>query len=233
MNIKDDPEKIVLSIIIPVSPVEYMLDPLLTYFVNHMDFKAEIIISAMHQNKECCNKYGSHLRCITGPKGRAKQLNTGAEHALGKYLWFVHADSKFEDNNIVSQLIDFLDSRKKILTYFNLCFDNDGPMFMRINELGVWFRCRFLNIPFGDQALALRRTDFWDMGGFDETLPNGEDHAFVQKARGKGMAVKSCGLNITTSARKYKLNGWFSTTLNHLWLTLKQTMNLRYSRMKK
>lgn len=226
MKIKGDHEKIILSIIIPISPVEDMLDPLLTYFSNHMDFKAEIIISAAHQNKERCNKYSSHpnVRYITGPKGRAKQLNRGAEHALGKYLWFVHADSKFEDNNAVSYLMDFLGLRKRILTYFNLCFDNDGPLLMRMNELGVWFRCRFLNIPFGDQALALRRNDFWDMGGFDETLPKGEDHSFVRKAREKGMAVKSCGLNITTSSRKYKLNGWLRTTLNHLWLTLKQAM---------
>lgn len=132
--------------------------------------------------------YSFHLTEV----GRAKQLNFGAKKAKNEFLWFLHCDSRFSKTAFdalgKSILID-----PAALHFFDLKFSKDGPVLMRLNELGVWIRSRMLRLPFGDQALAMSRTVFRDLGGFRENVPCGEDHLLVWRAHQLGVGLRCVG----------------------------------------
>lgn len=150
---------------------------------------------------------------------RASSMNAAAQVARGRHLWFVHADTTLKAQS-VDVLLKRLQEGPEALRYFELRFDG-GPL-MCLTEAGVWFRCRALGIPFGDQALCLPQKWFKALGGYDETAVHGEDHLLVRQARRAGLAIRPVGQSVFTSARKYRLNGWFRTTWRHWQLTVQQ-----------
>ncbi len=149
---------------------------------------------------------------------RASSMNRAAAAATGRNLWFVHADTSITPDGIEALLRRL--TAGDALHYFDLRFD--GGALMRLTELGVGFRSRVLGIPFGDQALCIPAPAFRALGGYDETLDCGEDHVLVRRARRAGLPVRATGASVVTSARKYRQNGWFRTTLRHLLLTMDQ-----------
>lgn len=150
---------------------------------------------------------------------RASSMNAAASRASGLHLWFVHADTVIEVDAITA-LLSRLTDPSPTLHYFDLRFD--GGLLMRITELGVWFRSRVLGIPFGDQALCIPAAVFVRVDRYDETAVRGEDHLLVRQAHKAGVRVRPIGASVLTSARKYREQGWFRTTVKHLWLTLCQ-----------
>jgi hypothetical protein len=148
---------------------------------------------------------------------RASSMNQAAAVATGRHLWFVHADTTL-GSDAVSALLAGLKDTGADLRYFDVRFDG-GPL-MRLTELGVFIRSRLLQLPFGDQALCIPAATFRDLGGYDETAAYGEDHLLVRRARRSGIPVRPIGATITTSARKYRDNGWLRTTLKHCQRTL-------------
>lgn len=160
------------------------------------------------------------LRAIVAPRGRASQQNAGARSASGRWLCFLHADSRLE-RPARERLLGW-NRAIPALYYFDLAFLGDGPAMMRLNALGVWWRSRLLRLPFGDQGLLLLREDFERLGGFDERIVRGEDHALVWAMRRSGRAVRPAGATIATSARRYAEHGWWRTTAHHLRATWTQ-----------
>lgn len=143
---------------------------------------------------------------------RASSMNQAAAIATGQYFWFVHADTLLGADSAPT-LLDRLSDPSAVLRYFDVRFD--GGALMRLTEFGVFIRSRLLKLPFGDQALCIPAAVFWDFGGYDERVAYGEDHLLVRQARRAGVPVLPVGATIATSARKYRENGWFRTTLKH------------------
>lgn len=219
MKTKSEPR---LSIIIPIGPGEHLWGPLLADLSRGRDQDIEIILCAVKSEPlDFKRKYESNVIWSLSPEGRASQMNHGAQLAKGKYLWFVHADSRFNYDPI-PVLLNKLERLPDSLLYFDLRFLKDGPALMRINEWGVWFRSRVLGIPFGDQGMVLKGELFRRIGGFKEEADYGEDHLFVWAARHLGISLHSVGYPIFTSARKYNKYGQAQTTLHHMWLTFRQ-----------
>lgn len=157
-------------------------------------------------------------------RGRARQQNAGAAAFDCEWLWFLHADSR-PDAGTIAALAAFLASGQDALGYFDLRFAKDGPALMRLTEFGAGLRCRCFGLPFGDQGFLIRRERFYELGGFDESHPFGEDHALVWAARRAGLPVMRIPAALTTSARRYAQQGWWTTTLRHQWLTWTQALN--------
>ena len=153
--------------------------------------------------------------------GRARQLNAGEKAARNNFLWFLHCDCRFS-KEAFEALAGAFSREPEALHFFDLRFSDDGPPFMRLNELGVWIRSRMLRLPFGDQGLAISRSAFKRLGGFCESAPYGEDHLLVWRAHRAAVKLRCVGSTLRTSARKYESNGWRRTTTNHLMLTAKQ-----------
>jgi hypothetical protein len=192
-----DQDKIAVSVIIPLAASEAEPEELLSL----MPVAFEIILA-----------HGGT---------RASSMNAAAVAATGRHLWFVHADTTL-DANAVEALAASLQTQPGAVHYFDLRFD--AGLLMWLTARGVSFRSRVFGLPFGDQALCLPAGAFRALGGYDENVTFGEDHLLVRKARRAGLPITPVGATVTTSARKYRDNGWLRTTLKHWRLTLSHSL---------
>lgn len=184
-----------VSIIIPLAPAETEQSKLLDDLKN---VQTEII---------CSSEYS-----------RAKSMNAGALKTANDFLWFLHADSRLDQDALV-KLEQSLSKNPNNLHYFDLAFDGGG--LPSINALGANMRSRFLGIPFGDQGFCLSKTNFDKIGGFPEDCSIAEDLLFLWKARRLGIQPNRIPATITTSARKYKKRGWLKLTVLYQWIWIK------------
>lgn len=211
-----------LSVIIPVGPGEQAWRDLLDDLAA-LDGNAEILLIAPTGEAPGDFVPASHglratARWREAPAGRARQQNAGAAMAEGEMLWFLHADSRVSAVAVNAAQNFGTDGA---LGYFNLRF-RDGPLLAQLNAVGAWIRSRWLGLPFGDQGFILAKRLFDSLGGFDESLPAGEDHALVWAARRARVPLMPLGVPILTSARRYAEHGWLRTTWRHGWLTIIQ-----------
>lgn len=202
-----------LSIIIPFSPEEEKLSDLLSDIP--IDQNIEIILVG-ESDLPIPKDFKKYF--LKSPLGRAVQLNNGAFAAKGKFLCFLHADSRLSPKDFKLFYQNQIKNPQN-LTYFDLKFLPSSKKLL-LNEIGAKFRSDIFKLPFGDQGLGVSKENFEKLGGFP-LVSMGEDLAFVCKARKKGIILRNNGANIYTSSRKYKKNGWFRTTLIHLFYTFK------------
>jgi uncharacterized protein len=75
-------------------------------------------------------------------------------------------------------------------------------------------RSRWLQAPYGDQGLFLRRAFFEELGGFAD-MPIMEDYEIIRRLRGYGRIV-TLRERVQTSGRRWRQRGWFNNTMtNH------------------
>ncbi len=211
-----------LSVIVPVAAGDTSQLPTLLEQLALLPAGSEVIVCRAHGSTvtKASSKYPRVIDVLS-PSGRARQMNVGAARAHGDWLWFLHVDSQFE-SKAVSALLRFVDANQDAIGYFELAFRDDGPRLARLNAWGANLRSRVFSLPFGDQGFILRRSRFIGLGGYDETVPCGEDHILVWQARQAGVPMTRLQAKIATSARKYARHGWLRTTLRHLNLTIQQ-----------
>jgi hypothetical protein len=224
------PEHATLSVIVPVGPGDASWRALLPDLAALPD-RAEIVLVAAPGEVPMdflASAFGLTCRTqwIEAPAGRAAQQNAGAAQACSEVLWFVHADSRVTTATLTA-LNRYL-AAPHGLGYFDLRFLGDGPLVMRLNTLGSWLRSRWLRLPFGDQGFVIKTDDFQQLGAFDGSVGDGEDHALVWQARRSGVTLRALHAPLYTSARKYAEHGWWRVTWHHLAATWKQTR--RFSR---
>lgn len=220
-----------LSIIVPVSETEDSW-LLLAQDLATLPKETEVILVGIKNSpghrlfeefRTRSPKRASRFRWIESSKGRARQQNAGVTNSERAYLWFLHADTRLSAR--AREALEFaLNRAPNVLHYFELAFNSDGPRFMFLNQAGANFRSRVLGIPFGDQGFCMARQTFERIGGFDESVPYGEDHLLVWRARQMGIPIECTGASLSTSARKYRDRGWLKTTINHLSCTLRQAL---------
>ncbi len=219
-----------LSVVIPVGPGD-AVSPELQRQLRALPARAEVIVMQVDQASprptSSTKKRGPQWRSFSAAAGRAAQQNAGAALATREFLWFLHADSRLAVNTL-DAVARFIDRDERALAYCDLRFLDDGPGLMWLNTAGAYLRSRWLRLPFGDQGLLLARRDFIALGGFDERIAWGEDHALVWRARRAGLPLRALGAPLYTSARKYARAGWLRTTCQHLAATARQAR--RFSR---
>jgi uncharacterized protein len=81
---------------------------------------------------------------------------------------------------------------------------------MRFIELTTQIRSRYLMLPYGDQALFMRKSVFEEQGGFQE-CPLGEDFRLVRRLAKKGR-VATVPASVMTSGRRWRERGVIRTT---------------------
>lgn len=215
-----------LAIVIPLGPGELAWRQLLPVLLSSTQAELVVVHTPGAQPTELPVPE-NRLRLVQARQGRAAQMNAGAAVATAPWLWFLHADSRLSTDSF-SRLEDYLAGSPAGIGYFDLRFLHDGPGLVRLNEWGARLRSRWLRLPFGDQGFVMHRDTFSALGGFDESLAGGEDHALVWQARRDGVPLQPIGADLWTSARKYGRQGWLGTTLSHLGATAAQAR--RFSR---
>jgi len=217
-----------LAIVIPAGPGDEAWQGLLPQL--GQAHAADIVLVVPRGSPELLATLPANVTVCSAPAGRARQLNAGAMATQADWLWFVHADSRVTAATLAA-LRRFVAADPDAIGYFDLRFLDDGPRLTWLNTIGANVRSRWLGLPFGDQGLLLPRRVFAALGGFDESEPDGEDHALVWAARRARVPLVALRAPIYTSARKYARGGWWETTRGHLRLTCMQAW--RFARLRR
>jgi rSAM/selenodomain-associated transferase 2 len=146
---------------------------------------------------------------VKSPKGRGRQMNEGAGAARGDIFLFLHADTTLErgwSNEIMTALADGCVKGGA----FTLAIDSAGRHYRLIERI-VRLRCRLWKLPYGDQAIFVRRDVFEKIGGY-KNMPLMEDVDLVERIK------RECRISILpgkaiTSHRRWEKKGWIETTL--------------------
>jgi rSAM/selenodomain-associated transferase 2 len=144
---------------------------------------------------------------ISAGKGRAAQMNYGAQIAKGAIFYFVHADS-FPPASFVKDIMDAVHNGYYLGRY-RTRFDSNKT----ILKINAWFTRFDLFICMGgDQTLFIKRSLFEQCAGFKEDMRIMEEYDLCQRARlkGKYKIMKGSAL---ISARKYETNSWLNVQL--------------------
>lgn len=156
-----------------------------------------------------------HAVVVPSERGRAVQMNTGARHAHGEALLFLHADSALHPEALAHVRRTLRDPRIVGGT-FTLSFDRDEPL-LRVYAFCTRFRFRYFH--YGDQGIFVRRSVFERLGGFKE-IPLMEDVDFLRRLYRAGR-VALLPFPVTTSARRFTRRGAFrQQSLNFLLVSL-------------
>jgi rSAM/selenodomain-associated transferase 2 len=158
---------------------------------------------------------GAGALVIVGPPGRAAQQNAAAREATGDVLLFLHADNALPAEaakQIESALLD----PKVFHGAFRQRIDAPGIGY-RLLERGNAARVRSLGLPYGDQAIFIRRGVFEDAGGFPE-VPLMEDLILMQRLRRRAWPVLLPG-PLVISPRRWQRHGIIRQTIRNWRLT--------------
>jgi len=178
--------------------------------------KAEVIVvdgQSRDNTPEIARQGGA--RVIRGKRGRGAQMNLGGKHSSGDVLLFLHADCVLGPNAGPS-IEAALGGHGTVGGSFRLHIDHPRWTY-RLVAFGSNFRARFFGLPYGDQAIFVRRSDFDAIGGYPES-PLMEDVVLVRRLRkrGKLAAIKE---TVTTGTRHWQHLGPLLTTLLN-WVTV-------------
>jgi rSAM/selenodomain-associated transferase 2 len=154
-------------------------------------------------------------KVVSSIAGRSCQMNLGADVANGDILLFLHADTNLpiEFDRLIRQT---LQHPGVIAGAFELKIDGTNPG-LRIVEWVVKWRSHLFQMPYGDQAIFLKSSIFYKMGGFPD-LPIMEDFEFIRKLKQQGQIAIAPAAVVTSGRRWRKLNICRTTLINQLMI---------------
>ena len=148
---------------------------------------------------------------VESPPGRARQLGLGAHESQGQVIVFLHADTLLPEG-FADRIRRALEDPRVVGGAFRLRFDERSGA-LRCVEWGARLRGAWFGLPYGDQALFVRRAALDGVGGVPQA-PIMEDLDLVRALRRRGrLAILPEAA--TTSARRYVAGGVFRTMLRH------------------
>ena len=161
----------------------------------------EIIVSDASTDKTADILSTFPVTLCNSSKGRAIQMNSGARHANGEILYFLHADT-LPPETFIDDIRGAVTSGKEA-GCFRMHFDDDHPLM----SLFGWFTQFPLMIcRGGDQSLFITKELFAVIGGFDENRLIMEDYDIISRIE-QVSPLHILETEVTTSARKYHRNG--------------------------
>ena len=154
----------------------------------------------------------SGVKTLISDPGRGTQMNAGLDASTGDIFLFAHVDtilprdpiqlilSTLNDPNIDGGAFSLgIDSRRKSLRFIAAM---------------TTFRSQVTKIPYGDQAIFIRRSVFKEIGGFRE-IPIMEDLDLMRRCRKAGYRIKILREKVITSARRWEREGVIRCTLRN------------------
>jgi rSAM/selenodomain-associated transferase 2 len=193
-----------ISIIIPVLNEEKCVALTLSYLKENstQDNIQEILIvdgGSSDNTVAIASAHGASV--LHSEKGRAKQLNTGAKHAKGNIIYFLHVDTlppKNFDSTILKSVL-----KGNQVGCFQMKFDSES----RFLRFFAWFtRVNHILCRGGDQSLFITKDLFIKTKGFDENYIIFEDNEFIGRIY-KMCSFKILPFHVKTSARRYEERG--------------------------
>jgi rSAM/selenodomain-associated transferase 2 len=146
-------------------------------------------------------------RVIPAPRGRASQMNAGAEKATGDVLLFLHADTRLpSDTDHV--VLNALARSGSAWGRFDVKIEGRHPLLAVVGAL-MNLRSRLTGIATGDQAIFVKRDTFQAVGGFP-AIELMEDIALCKRLKrvGRPLCLRQ---RVVTSGRRWEEHGVIRT----------------------
>ncbi|MEE3329044.1 MAG: TIGR04283 family arsenosugar biosynthesis glycosyltransferase [Myxococcota bacterium] len=151
-------------------------------------------------------------RVLVSERGRARQLEAGWRAVSADVVLFLHADTRLPAawaQAVASSLRD----ASHVGGAFRLRLDASDKA-LRVVEFFARLRVALMGLPYGDQAIFVRRSALEKIGGVP-AVPIMEDLDLIRAMKKKGR-IEVLRLEVRTSARRYLDHGIARTTFTHL-----------------
>lgn len=187
-----------ISIIIPIYNEETTIEKLMTT-LEPLKGRCEILFVDGGSTDGSLEMIGNRYPVIFSEKGRAKQMNCGAEKSTGDVLFFLHCDSE-----VPATALEEIEAvmKKHRAGCFGIAF-HSWHFFMFTCRVISNHRVKDRKVMFGDQGIFIERTLFFEIGGFPD-LPIMEDYQFSLTLKEKKIPLGMTKHRIYTSDRRFK-----------------------------
>jgi rSAM/selenodomain-associated transferase 2 len=201
-----------LSIIIPTLNEAFFLGRTLSFLAGIPHETPETIVvdgGSTDHTMEVARKHACHV--LTSRRGRGIQQDTGARRATGNVFLFLHADTLLPPV-FVPQIEKALAQSTVIVGAFRLSIYPSNAWLRLVAHMAN-MRSWILKMPYGDQALFMRGSDYFRVGGFAD-IPIMEDVDLVRRLThlGRLQVVKG---KVQTSSRRWKKEGSLYATVRN------------------
>jgi rSAM/selenodomain-associated transferase 2 len=153
---------------------------------------------------------------VQSPKGRGIQQNQGAAEAAGEILLFLHADTELP-HQAFTRIAEAMSHGPSAAGAFDLGIASQRLAFRIIERISS-LRSRLTRIPYGDQAIFIRKSVFDAIGGFRE-FPVMEDVALMRDLKRRAYPIVFIDDRVSTSPRRWERDGIIRCTLRN-WLLI-------------
>lgn len=218
-----------LSLVIPTLNEETCLPFLLKDLVNQTDKNFEVIVvdaESVDNTQKKAFSFTSQLNMhfiSSKRKNIAAQKNYGAEKSSGEYIIFIDADFRVPPL-FISKIKQFISRHKKNVIIPRLLPDSNSFILKLLFCFGNFLiLCsQYTRRPFSSAGcLIFNKLFFKQLGGFDDTLYNAEDHEIIQRANQRGVrAVVLPDVEVVSSLRRVRTEGWLKSFFKLVYATL-------------
>jgi len=208
-------EKPFISIILPVLEESAALPATLHPLVGEPAVELIVVDGGSHDaTVDVARQFTDKV--FKGARGRANQMNFGALQAKGDILLFLHGDTALPPSAL-EQVRRTMNDDTVAGGAFRLRIASPRHA-LKVVAWGANLRSRLFGLPYGDQALFVRRSAFNTIGGFSP-WPLMEDVDLVWRLKRAGRVVLLPDA-VVTSARRWEREGIVWTTARNSLLLL-------------
>ncbi|MBM1631366.1 TIGR04283 family arsenosugar biosynthesis glycosyltransferase [Sulfitobacter mediterraneus] len=205
-----------ISVIIPTLNAEAVLPRCLESLMEGLEagLIRELVISdggSSDATGALAQAWGAEV--VQGAATRGGQLRRGCAAAKGDWLLVLHADSRLSSGwaDAAANALGAADQAH----WFQLRFDHGG---LPARIVAGWANLRSrMGLPYGDQGLLISKTLYDAHGGYQD-IPLMEDVALARALKGRLAGLE---VQVTTSAEKYRRQGWLRRGGRNLWTLLR------------
>lgn len=197
-----------LSVIVPMLNEQCSLPELLSHLsalrAEHAAIEIVLVDGGSHDESVAMAE-AAGFRVVHSPRGRARQMNAGAQASYGECLLFLHADTRLPPQAL-KQLQQAL--VRGGWGRFDVSISGSARM-LRVVGFMINLRSRLSGIATGDQAMFVRRDRFEQVGGFPDQ-PLMEDIELSKRLR-RYEHPQCLRARVTTSGRRWMDYGVWRT----------------------
>ncbi|HET7006302.1 MAG TPA: TIGR04283 family arsenosugar biosynthesis glycosyltransferase [Candidatus Binatia bacterium] len=216
-----------ITIIVPVLNEEKSIAATLQALASLQPYET-IVVDGGSQDRTRDVAAACGVKITVAERGRARQMNRGAQEATGEVLLFLHADTRLPASAF-ADIDGALSDPRYVGGRFDVALDGSHWMLPVVARL-ISYRSRVSKIGTGDQALFVRSEVFQRVGGFPD-IPLMEDIAFCRALKRLG-EIACLRSRVVTSARRWEIDGVWRTIFTMWTLKLLYLAGVSPARLK-
>ena len=223
-----------ISVIIPTLNESDQIEGCLRQFLEKdTELLADITVvdgGSIDNTCELVKKY-PEIILMNSESGRANAMNAGAKVAKGDILLFIHADCRLKPFSLKEIVSTLTNSTSIVAGAFDLKIDSPR-LGLKIITLFANLRSRLTSIPYGDQAIFVRRDTFENIGGYP-AIPIMEDVYLSRQLKKIGKVKFINDSKAIVLPRRWEKEGLWYTTLRNWTLVILFLLGVSPYKLKK